>query len=424
MRFVLLSDLAAASPIFDLTPQAKPMITLGRQAGNDVALPDVSVSRKHAQIEFTPGSAIVTDLGSSNGTFINDRPLAGATPLRSGDTLRLGNIALRFEAPELGQAPSLEDMKTQAVPAASPYAQPPYVPQPPAQSQPPDIGYDRTPQRDYGYGAAQQSRQYPPQPPAQQASAYAAPPRDYRPAPRDYDAPPPAYDYGAPPKPVAIVKRRGLPIVPILLVFLLLAFLAVAGIFGARAAGIGPFATTPKPAQSLPQVAFTAPTKDQVFFERLSLKYPEVWTAQANPSPNQTIIYAPNAAIPTLNVERAIPSGTTDSRPQAQVSLPDPNATSDTAIGALINGFNKENANSVTTIIPAGAVALAGGTNGTLTEFTYKDARTGNTNHLKMLAARVPNNGPLCLVMLGAEESKWSSFSKDFDAILASIRFV
>jgi pSer/pThr/pTyr-binding forkhead associated (FHA) protein len=57
------------------------------------------VSRRHARIILRGQQFIIEDLGSSNGTFINDKIRLGPSAqhvLQSGDLVRLGNTALRF----------------------------------------------------------------------------------------------------------------------------------------------------------------------------------------------------------------------------------------------------------------------------------------------------------------------------------------
>ncbi len=54
-----------------------------------------SVSRRHCQIVIDGERAVCSDLGSKNGTFINDKPVEGEVELKSGDLLRVGKM--RFE---------------------------------------------------------------------------------------------------------------------------------------------------------------------------------------------------------------------------------------------------------------------------------------------------------------------------------------
>src|ERR1700712_2530407 len=56
----------------------QPEMIIGRDANADIVASDQSISRKHAKIEQTDGKVTITDLGSSNGTFINDIKLEPA----------------------------------------------------------------------------------------------------------------------------------------------------------------------------------------------------------------------------------------------------------------------------------------------------------------------------------------------------------
>lgn len=75
----------------------KPLL-IGREHDCNVCIPEHSVSRRHARIEMTPEGVVVTDLGSTNGTFVNDEPVRGPTRLADGDYLRVGNCIFRFLA--------------------------------------------------------------------------------------------------------------------------------------------------------------------------------------------------------------------------------------------------------------------------------------------------------------------------------------
>lgn len=77
-----------AGQTFDLN---KPVILIGREAGNEIILEDPQVSRHHARLTQQGGGYIVEDMGSTNGTFINGRRVLGATPLNFGDALGLGD---------------------------------------------------------------------------------------------------------------------------------------------------------------------------------------------------------------------------------------------------------------------------------------------------------------------------------------------
>lgn len=69
---------------------------IGRAADNAIALDDPLVSAYHARISFAGGQWLVEDLGSRNGTKVNDLLLETPVALASGDVLHLGAVSLRF----------------------------------------------------------------------------------------------------------------------------------------------------------------------------------------------------------------------------------------------------------------------------------------------------------------------------------------
>lgn len=72
--------------------------SIGRQAGNDICIPEQHVSRQHAVISYREGIFLITDSGSANGTFVNDTQITQPYPLASGDVIRLYVPVLRFSA--------------------------------------------------------------------------------------------------------------------------------------------------------------------------------------------------------------------------------------------------------------------------------------------------------------------------------------
>lgn len=74
-----------------------PSYVAGRSPDADIRIDEQSVSRKHVQFHTSGGAVAVTDLGSANGTFINDNKLEGQqVVLKDGDFLRLGTVLLKF----------------------------------------------------------------------------------------------------------------------------------------------------------------------------------------------------------------------------------------------------------------------------------------------------------------------------------------
>ena len=70
--------------------------TFGRGAGNDFQIDDASISESHCEILITENKAVVRDLGSTNGTCIDQEPVREGV-IRTGQILRLGNVELVFE---------------------------------------------------------------------------------------------------------------------------------------------------------------------------------------------------------------------------------------------------------------------------------------------------------------------------------------
>ncbi len=88
--------------------------TLGRQPGNDIELPDQRVSRQHASIECSDDGCTLTDLDSSNGTYLDAEklPPRAPIPLKPGAEVSIGPFSLRLiaipveaEAPVAREAP-------------------------------------------------------------------------------------------------------------------------------------------------------------------------------------------------------------------------------------------------------------------------------------------------------------------------------
>ena len=58
---------------------------------------DAFASTRHAQLVPHGDVIVLEDLGSTNGTYLNDEPLRGPQPLHPGDRIRIGDSAFTFE---------------------------------------------------------------------------------------------------------------------------------------------------------------------------------------------------------------------------------------------------------------------------------------------------------------------------------------
>lgn len=71
-------------------------MVIGRDPAADVRVPSERVSRRHCQIQPMSGGFLLVDLGSSNGTLVNQARIDGQRPLQSGDYIQTGDCLFRF----------------------------------------------------------------------------------------------------------------------------------------------------------------------------------------------------------------------------------------------------------------------------------------------------------------------------------------
>jgi len=70
-------------------------LTIGRSPDSDIFLDDVTVSRRHAELQRRPDGFAITDLGSLNGTFVNRRRVDRKV-LEDGDEVQIGKYKLTY----------------------------------------------------------------------------------------------------------------------------------------------------------------------------------------------------------------------------------------------------------------------------------------------------------------------------------------
>ncbi|MEU9508343.1 FHA domain-containing protein [Micromonospora sp. NPDC048170] len=72
---------------------------IGRASTADIVVNDGHLSRRHAEVWLTGEGVALADLGSTNGTWLNDRRIVGVERLADGDVIRLGRTELRIFDP-------------------------------------------------------------------------------------------------------------------------------------------------------------------------------------------------------------------------------------------------------------------------------------------------------------------------------------
>lgn len=89
-------------------------VTVGRQSDCDISVPGEEISRHHAKLQVMPDGIAVEDMGSANGTFINDKRIHTGM-LKPGEELRLDTVRFMLVAPHL----EMQQVAKAAEPAAA-----------------------------------------------------------------------------------------------------------------------------------------------------------------------------------------------------------------------------------------------------------------------------------------------------------------
>jgi adenylate cyclase len=79
-RYLVASSGPSSVSAFELVGSS---ITIGRGADNDIVIDDKMVSRHHARLELQANTYLLMDLGSANGTWVNDRRISTPVPLQA-----------------------------------------------------------------------------------------------------------------------------------------------------------------------------------------------------------------------------------------------------------------------------------------------------------------------------------------------------
>lgn len=118
----------APGKTFELT---KNEIHIGRDINNEIVINDAEISRRHCRFSLQGDTYLFEDLGSTNGSFINEQRLSAPHTLRAGENIRLGdNVILVYE---IAGVDSDATVASAGAPAAPPPQQRAAAPPPPPQ---------------------------------------------------------------------------------------------------------------------------------------------------------------------------------------------------------------------------------------------------------------------------------------------------
>ena len=104
-------------------------VTIGRGEENDLILKTTTVSREHARVVHKEGRWFVEDLGSRNGTFVNEKRVPSHAPyaLHHADRIDIGSETLVFswltQSEDPDETDSMENLPPSAAPRLSPFQQ-------------------------------------------------------------------------------------------------------------------------------------------------------------------------------------------------------------------------------------------------------------------------------------------------------------
>ena len=85
-----------SGPLAGQTIDVETEVVIGRE-DTDLTIDDVELSRRHAVVRRHASRLQVEDLGSTNGTYLNEEQLDGPQPLHPGDRIRIGDCEFSYQ---------------------------------------------------------------------------------------------------------------------------------------------------------------------------------------------------------------------------------------------------------------------------------------------------------------------------------------
>ncbi len=190
-----------------------PVYTLGSAPDNHLVFHDPKVSPRHAALQLQGQQYSITDLGSMDGTYLNEQRLGSNMPvfLKNGDRIRIGDTLYTFEATPSAAAAYPPTVAASSSPSYPPTVQAPQAPAIPGYGQSnPAYGQAQQPPATPGYGQSNPAYGQAQQPPMYGQSNPALPPYG------QVAQPTPAYgQMPQPPVPPAYEQAQSAPATPL-----------------------------------------------------------------------------------------------------------------------------------------------------------------------------------------------------------------
>jgi len=99
IKITTLEDETSESYVYTLSE-----VTIGRDPNNSCQLEDSSISAQHARLTYHHKQWWVEDVGSTNGTFLNQEPITTPQVITSGDNLRCGRVVFQIQIGDIPEA--------------------------------------------------------------------------------------------------------------------------------------------------------------------------------------------------------------------------------------------------------------------------------------------------------------------------------
>jgi pSer/pThr/pTyr-binding forkhead associated (FHA) protein len=87
---------ATTVPAIGTRFELRPTTSVGRRDDNSIHVNEPSISANHAEIRLSTRGWLVTDLDSTNGTFVNGERIRGTTSINSGDVVQFGRVRMQL----------------------------------------------------------------------------------------------------------------------------------------------------------------------------------------------------------------------------------------------------------------------------------------------------------------------------------------